>query len=95
MTAMTLSREDWPQVKLTEEQVISIRVLRAAGASLAQLASDFGISDGQVGKIVNGRAWVDVGGPLSRGHQVTREPDPWFTAASLGLSWEAAKLRTR
>lgn len=48
------------RVKLTPEQVRSIRHERSNGATLKLLSERFGVSMGAVGSIVKGRTWKDV-----------------------------------
>lgn len=51
--------------KLTEAIVLSIRGRYAEGETLEVLAADTGIAFQTVSKIVRGRAWVHVGGPIT------------------------------
>jgi hypothetical protein len=47
--------------RLSTEAVVSIRALAAAGGvTQVSLASQFGISDGQVSKIVSGTSWAHI-----------------------------------
>jgi len=51
-------------MKLTDETIIEIRKRRVAGASLATLAHDYGISESMVSLITRGKRHSDVDGPL-------------------------------
>lgn len=53
--------------KLTAEQVVTLRERRAAGARQADLAAQYGITDGQVSMIVRGLRWQGAGGPIEGG----------------------------
>lgn len=46
------------RAKLTEEQVVRLRQLRAEGWTQSALALKFGVGQSQVGRIVRGVAWV-------------------------------------
>lgn len=83
-----------PAQKLSDDQVRRMRELRADGSSYAELVRNFDVSLSTVQEICCGTARVHAPGPITRGHDV-REPDPWFTAALEGLSWESAKLLVR
>lgn len=50
--------------KLTDEQVLRLRELRAAGACQRDLATDFDISQAFVSEIVRGHRYPKVGGPI-------------------------------
>lgn len=50
--------------KLTAEDVVLMRERRALGARQKDLASQFGITDGQVSMIVRGLRWKEAGGPI-------------------------------
>lgn len=52
--------------KLTDEEIITIRERRAAGARQVDLARDFGMSHGQISMIVRGKRWPNVGGPIEK-----------------------------
>ena len=52
------------QGRLSDQDVVLIRMRRAAGARQKDLARDFGITDGQVSMIVRGKRWPNVGGPI-------------------------------
>jgi hypothetical protein len=52
--------------KLSDEQVVEMRRLYAAGRITADaIASRYSISKDQLGRIVSGRAWRHVGGPVT------------------------------
>ncbi len=57
-----------PSAKLTEQDVLTIRMRRANGARQKDLARDFGISEGEVQGIVYGLRWKHVGGPITNRH---------------------------
>lgn len=50
--------------KLRDAQVVKIRQERAAGAKVRALAKRYGVSHVMVSRIVRGRAWTHVGGPI-------------------------------
>ena len=52
--------------RLDEHNVITIRRLRANGATTREIAESYGISLGTVSKICRGILHPDVGGPLTR-----------------------------
>jgi hypothetical protein len=51
--------------KLTPDDVVDIRRLRADGRGLRHIAADFAISEAEVSLIARGLKWPDVGGPIS------------------------------
>lgn len=53
-----------PSHVLTEQQVITLRERYADGCSMNRIKIDFGVSIATVHKIVNGKAWVHVAGPI-------------------------------
>ena len=53
-----------PAAKLTEADVEQIRQDAAAGAKQSDLADAYGISQGLVSGIVNGRRWKHADGPI-------------------------------
>jgi hypothetical protein len=52
--------------KLTEDVVLALRTMRAAGASLDDLASRFGTHKSNVSGICTGRLWRHAEGPITR-----------------------------
>lgn len=52
--------EQLPTAKLTAEKVVGIRERRSSGATLAQIAGEFGITFGRVSAIVRRKAWRHV-----------------------------------
>lgn len=60
--------------KLDESMALAIRNARAAGASVASLAKQYGVSSASVSDICAGRTWASAGGPLtiSRGPRSTK-----------------------
>ena len=52
--------------KVTESQVVAIRYLRSAGASVAHLATTYGISRVYAQKICAGDLWKNAPGPITR-----------------------------
>lgn len=83
-----------PAQKVTDEQVRVIRERRADGESFTALARCYDLCVDHVRALCRGDLRVAAGGPITAGHEL-REPDPWFTAAMQGLSWESAKLLVR
>lgn len=59
-----------PVAKLTEDDVIEMRVRRSAGARQQDLANDFGVSVGMVSMIVRGERWAEAGGPIQNGRMI-------------------------
>jgi len=59
--------------KLTDEQIITIRERRAAGARQMDLAQQFGVSNGQISMIVRGNRWAHVGGPIETERKYHRD----------------------
>lgn len=53
-----------PSRKLTNEQVVTIRRRRAAGARQSDLAAQYHVTDGLISQIVRGVRYADVGGPI-------------------------------
>lgn len=51
--------------KVTSAEVVAIREAVAAGASRAEVSERYGISHQMVSNIASGRAFADVGGPLT------------------------------
>ncbi len=54
-----------PNAKLTEQDVINIRSLRANGATTVSLSSAFGITTGHVSRICLKQNWAREKGPLT------------------------------
>lgn len=61
---MILRGRQGRQGKLTDQDVITIRERRNAGARQKDLAEQFGVTDGTVSMIVRGIRWPNVGGPI-------------------------------
>ena len=57
--------EKHPRAKLTEQSVIEIRNLAAAGEKFTVLADKFGVSDSLIESVVSGKGWAHVGGPIT------------------------------
>ncbi len=55
--------------KLTETQVVEMRVLRASGVKLQELARLFSVGMDTISLVCIGRTWAQAGGPIS-------QPDP-------------------
>lgn len=53
-----------PWHKLKESQVVDIRCKRAAGAKLADIAAEYGVSEVYVWHICTGQKWPNAGGPI-------------------------------
>lgn len=60
-----LSGERHNMAKLTEEDVVAIRVRCRAGESQVALAKEYGVRQGTISAIVRGKLWPDAGGPIS------------------------------
>lgn len=51
--------------KISKRQVVEMRTLYATGRySLQQLGATFGVDKSNVGHVINGRIWKNVGGPI-------------------------------
>ena len=59
--------------KLTDTEVVEMRVRRANGARQIDLARDYGVSDGMVSEIVRGLKRKDAGGPIEKNKQIIRK----------------------
>lgn len=57
--------ESHPQSKVTENDVIEIRTLKAAGYPNKDLAAMFGVSRPLISNIVTGKRWGHVGDPIT------------------------------
>jgi len=53
------------RAKLTRQQVVDIRAMRAAGAKVAEVGRAFGITQGHVTYICRGHGWKGAGGALT------------------------------
>jgi Mor family transcriptional regulator len=58
-----------PASKLTEEQVKLIRARYTSGSTQSELAREYGISIGHIGRIVRGEVWTDRGQPSSEARE--------------------------
>jgi hypothetical protein len=66
---------DNPKAKITEADVIAIRVRYATGVVLQeQLATEYGIARPHIGNIVRGESWAHAGGPITEG-RMDANPD--------------------
>lgn len=70
--------------KLTDEQVVEMRVLRASGAKLQELARLFSVGMDTISLVCTGRTWAQAGGPIS-------QPDP--RGSYLRLTRDGKKIR--
>ena len=61
-----------PSHRMTPAAVLELRTRFATGEPITQLYREFGISIGAASKIVNGKTWAAVGGPL----RTTTRPGP-------------------
>jgi len=55
---------DRPAAKLTDDQIVEIRQAYAHGARQRELAEQYGVTQGLISGIVNGRRWRHADGPL-------------------------------
>jgi hypothetical protein len=53
-----------PAAKLTDDQIVKIRQAVAGGAKQADVAAEYGVSQGLVSGIVNGHRWKHADGPI-------------------------------
>ncbi|MEV8324602.1 HNH endonuclease [Kitasatospora sp. NPDC056731] len=60
--------------KLTDEEVIAIRVRFEAGELISALALEHGVNRSTISQIVNGRRWKHLGGPTRKPGQLGRRP---------------------
>jgi len=51
--------------QLSEDDVIAIREMYAAGAAITQVAKQFSVKIPTVSNIITGQHWTEVGGPIS------------------------------
>jgi transposase-like protein len=64
------------QSKLTRTKVAKARRCYArGGVTLPELAREYGVSQGVMGKAINGRTWRDAGGPINRCRRTPRDED--------------------
>ena len=63
------SRNNVKASKLTPTQVLEIKELYAGGVTQGALCRRFGMSVGQIGRIVRGESWVSVGGQATSPQQ--------------------------
>ena len=59
---------------LTEDAALAIRERFAAGETAPSLAAEFGVTDGCITSVVNGRSWKHVGGPIRTHGRPGRRP---------------------
>ena len=64
-----------PRLKLTDEQVVELRLSAAAGAEGRRLAERYGVSAALVSGIVAGRRRRAAGGPIRTSHGNTKRKD--------------------
>jgi len=50
---------------LTDDEVIDIRKAVASGSTIRKLAGAYSKSTGAIQKIISGKTYADVGGPIS------------------------------
>jgi hypothetical protein len=55
-----------PRAKLTAHEVMAMRLRRAAGESVTNLAREYGFRAGHISKICTGALWKTTSGPLTR-----------------------------
>lgn len=55
---------DRPAAKLTDAQVVQIRQAYAHGSKQQDLADQYGVTQGLISGIVNGRRWRHADGPI-------------------------------
>lgn len=58
---------------LTDEQVLAIRHLGAAGERQADIAAQYGVGISLISMILRGNRWAHIGGPLTRRYNMNRE----------------------
>lgn len=61
-----LKGELHPMHKLNKDQVIEIRKISASGMRNSEIARMFGVTKEQIGNIVSGKHWVNVGTPENK-----------------------------
>ena len=54
---------------LTELEVLEIRQAHAAGATQYELSREYGVANQTISKVVRGKTWAHVGGPIWQGGQ--------------------------
>lgn len=60
--------------KLVAAQVVEIRMSRAGGAGLKEIAERFGVTEETISKIVLGKNWKHVGGPITVARPMKQGP---------------------
>jgi len=55
-----MKSEDAPHAKLTADQVLQIRDLRAQGVTPKEIAARFNVSESNITMIVNRRTWKHI-----------------------------------
>jgi len=53
-------------VKLSETDVLNIRIAVASGAKNRDMAGDYGVTESLISGIVRGDRWTSVGGPITK-----------------------------
>jgi hypothetical protein len=67
------SGEEHGHTTLTEEQVVSIRLLLSQRESGTSLADRFGVSRGTISNIKLGKTWKSAGGPIATSRNIKRK----------------------
>lgn len=85
-------------MELNEAMVLAIRQAYFNNETIRGLANLYGCSEREIGRIVHGKSWQWVGGPIhgsyvgvKRYHRTRIKRPPIARAARMGLSWEEAK----
>lgn len=55
-----------PASRLTVEQVVEIRILRANKTPIKDLAKKFKLSAAMIGRITSGKSWANAPGPITK-----------------------------
>lgn len=61
--------EDASNARLTADQVLEIRRRYADGSTQSDLSAEFGVGQPSIHRIVSGKEWMSVGGPITDGSE--------------------------
>ena len=82
-----LAGERVGSAKLTAQDVLQIRALRAAGEPIPALVEKFNVSKANISRICRGAMWSHVGGPLTQDYFRSKD-----SAIKAGVDPDAARI---